>query len=75
MRLLLVFLLTALVDLFWAKYIRHVAAKRATLAAFHSTYIILIGGVCTLLYVMDPHTILAAGAGAFVGTWVSVKFL
>jgi uncharacterized membrane protein YfcA len=64
--------LAFLLDLVWAFYVSCVAAKKAGLAAFYSAAIVALGGLNVLLLVRDWRTLLAAGAGAFFGTYLGV---
>ena len=69
-----VFAATAVVDVVWARYVRHIADSRAVPAALYATAIALIGGFVTLTYVGDPVMLLPMSLGACFGTWLAVRF-
>ncbi len=60
-------------DVCWTRYFLEVAAKRAVLAGAWSGAIVAFGAVAVVHYVHDPLAILAAVAGSFLGTYVTVK--
>lgn len=64
----LVFVLTAFVDLAWAFYIRTLATDAGIKAAIWSSVIVLCGAFSMISYVEDRWMLLPAVAGAFVGT-------
>lgn len=71
---LLVFLATVVVDWVWALYIIHTSKKNALRAAVLGTLLTCIGSFITLSYIHDQRAIIAAAIGAFVGTYLSIKF-
>lgn len=70
---LLVFGLTALVDAVWARYTMSITAKRPAAAAGYAAAIVLCGGVTILAYTTHPWLLVPSAAGAFAGTWITVK--
>jgi hypothetical protein len=71
---LLVFLATLLADVCWTLYFQRVAAKRAHASAFWSSAIIALGAFTITEYTRSPWLILAAVLGAYIGTWLTVRF-
>lgn len=71
---LTVFLVMAILDFIWAKYTYHTAAKRAFPAAVYAGLIMTCNGVVVTSYVHDIYMIGPAIAGAFVGTYTSIKW-
>lgn len=74
MQFIIVFLLVTVVDFFWAMYIKHTANSNALLASIYGAAISLISGLITLSYVADHMMIIPACLGAFVGTYLCVKY-
>jgi hypothetical protein len=72
--LFLVFVATIVVDWIWAAYIIHTSKKNTLKASILATLITCIGSFVTLSFIEDHRAIIAAGAGAFVGTFLSIKF-
>lgn len=70
----LVMIAIAIVDVFWTWYIQFSGDRKAFKAAGASTMIMFIGAFATTNYVHDNILILAAGIGAFLGTYFTVKF-
>lgn len=73
MKFLLVFLGMAAYDFVWTELINATTAGRELRAAFTSTLLLTVGALCVIEYVKEPWLILAAGAGGFVGTYLSVR--
>lgn len=69
----IVFFATALADFFWAKYILAIGGRSAGLAALWSSAIVMVNAAAIVVYVREPATIGAAVAGAFLGTYLSVR--
>lgn len=67
----LVMLAVALLDACWTFYIAAVAKKTPGRAAMWSSLIMLFGAFVALSYVQRPILVLAAGIGAFVGTYIA----
>lgn len=70
---ILVFLATATADVFWTKYMLEVAEKRAAWAALWSAGIIGLGAFTVVSYTHDARMLVPAMAGAFVGTFLTVR--
>ncbi len=73
MKYLLVFFVMTLTDIVWARYTAAVAKGSAVAAGIWAMGIILFGSYVTLAYVDDATTLIPAAAGAFTGTYLSMK--
>jgi len=62
-------------DLIWAVYTKHIIGKSPWLASFWSSIIILLNGTITVAYVGRPWLLIPAALGAFIGTFVAVKWI
>jgi hypothetical protein len=71
---LLVFFAVAIVDVFWTRYFQATAEKKATQAGIFSSFIILFGAISTRAYVHDGWLIIPAALGAYLGTYLTVKY-
>lgn len=69
----LVFTATVIADVVWAEWARAVADKRPIRAGLFSAGIILCGTYATVEIVKDHWLFVPALAGAFLGTWGSVR--
>ena len=74
MKSLAVGLAVALADGLWALWIGAVAANRPILAGVYSVGLICCGAFVTVAYVQDRRQLLPASIGAFVGTYLSVRY-
>lgn len=72
MKFILVFFAVALADVFWTKYMQAVSDDQALGAAFWSALIIAMSAFTTVEYINDRRVTIAAVAGAFVGTYLTV---
>lgn len=63
-----------LADVCWTLYFMKVSEKKALQSAFWGSIIILFGAVSTTSYVNDHSLVLAAILGAFIGTYVTVRY-
>jgi hypothetical protein len=66
---------SAVLDLAWSIYTRHLVARRAGPAAFWSAIIILNVGLNTIAYTENHWLLLPSASGAFVGTYISTRYL
>ena len=73
MKALLAFAAMIAVDVMWAKYILAASDRQALPAACWSAGIVLGGAVVTLAYVESAWNLIPACAGAFAGTWWTVR--
>lgn len=69
-----VFSALAALDFVWAKYTYAMTARHPTLAGVYASVIILFSGYAAIGYTQNPWMLLPAMAGAFVGTWLAVRF-
>ena len=70
---LTIFLIVAATDVVWAKYTAAIAQKRKFAASWSAVLIIVFGGFTMTSYVQDIWLLIPAGAGAFFGTWITVR--
>ncbi len=68
-----VFVITLLVDIAWTKYLLRAAEKRAHPASMWSAVIVGLGGLNVLVYTQNPWALIPAAAGAYIGTWWTIK--
>lgn len=73
MNYVIAFAAMAALDFVWGNYTRNVADGRRVPSALWAAGIVFFNATVTLAYVGDHWTILPAAAGAFVGTYFSVK--
>lgn len=73
MKHLAVFAAMAVIDYFWARYLAGVAAGAALVSSAWSAGIVALGALVTVEYVHDTSLVFAATAGAFCGTYISVR--
>jgi len=71
---LVVFLVTAFSDTLWAIYIRRVTHGKTLSASTLSAIIIIAGGLVAIEYIGNNWYLLPAAIGAFVGTFLTIKF-
>lgn len=74
MSYLLVFLAVAAADVCWTLYFIETGKRNAAKAAAWSALIVALGAFTTVAYVHERGLILAAVAGAFAGTWATIRF-
>ncbi len=74
-KFILVMISLIIVDILWAVYIVYSSKKQAIKAAFASSGIMLLGMYSTVSYIHDIRLGAAAIIGAFIGTYISLKFL
>lgn len=74
MQFLLVMVVVCLADVCWTKFIIESANKEAMKSAVWSSLIILCGAFSTLSFVDDKRFVLAGMIGAFIGTYVTVRW-
>ena len=71
---MLVFVAVAAVDALWSLWIGSVGGHHAAQAGAYATLLLLAGAFVTLSYVRDRRLLLPAALGAFIGTYLSVRF-
>ena len=70
---LIVFGLSFLVDIVYAKYTVAASVRQPAIAGCWSSLIFLIGGLNVSAYVTNHWLLFPAAAGAFFGTYIGVK--
>jgi hypothetical protein len=71
---LIAFGMMVLLDFCWARYVRHVADKSALRSAAWAVVLYALTGGLYISIVHNPYLLIPACAGAFVGTYVSVRY-
>jgi hypothetical protein len=69
---LAIFLIVALTDIVWARYISCAAQGKRLGGSVYAVIITLMGGFTMTSYVHDLWLLVPAGAGAFVGTYLII---
>ena len=64
----------ALADICWVYYFIKVEERKAMAASIWSTIIVALGAFSVENYVNDNTFVLAAMIGAFIGTYISIKY-
>lgn len=64
----------ALADGLWALWMGAVAAGHPVAAGLYSVGLICCGAFVTVAYVQDRWQLIPASVGAFVGTYLSVRY-
>lgn len=75
LKFLLVFICVTVTDGCWAIYIVKTAQKKALPAATWGAAISLLAAFTVIMYTEDHHFLFASVLGAFVGTYISIKFI
>jgi hypothetical protein len=70
---LFVFVMTAIVDWMWGKYIIHTSERSAFKSAMYSSLLTAMGAYITISFVSDHRMLVPAIFGAFFGTYLTVK--
>jgi len=63
-----------LADVAWTQYFIKVSERKSLSSGIWSASIIIFGAICTMNYVGDPTMLVAAGIGAFIGTYITVEY-
>ena len=71
---ILVMISVCLADVCWTKYFVYVAKKEALKSAIWSALIVVCGIVSFISYMDDRRLTIAAVIGAFIGTYLTVKY-
>ena len=69
------FFAMVLLDVVWAAYTKKVQKNHPALAGMYASAIMIINAAVTISYVNDPWMLLPVAAGAFVGSYLGVRFL
>ncbi|MDI6821003.1 MAG: hypothetical protein QMD65_02365 [Patescibacteria group bacterium] len=73
-KIILVFLATAISDVLWTFYIRRTGQGKALAASSFTFLIALLGGIAVVTYVENPWYLVPTAFGAFIGTFISIKW-
>ena len=71
---ILVFFLTAIVDILWILYLKYAADRKAIKGGFYGMMIYLAAGINIISYTTHWLLLVPAAAGAFMGTSLAIKF-
>ena len=71
---LFVFVGVAVLDVLWAWYIRHTASNNAWRASLAAVGLTVCGAFLTLEYVQNRWMLIPAALGAFVGTFIPLRW-
>jgi hypothetical protein len=71
---LFVFLSLVALDFVWAKYTQAITDKKPINAGLYAILILALGGFSIISYTTDHMLLIPACAGAFVGTYLAVRF-
>lgn len=69
-----VFVTAFILDIAWALYIRRTASGKAMASAFFASLLMVLGAYNTMSYVNEPWLIAPIVAGAFIGTYLVVRY-
>lgn len=72
--MLLVFLVVLVADMLWVQYIDYVAKYRPVLAANFGVLVYAASSMAIIAYTSDPIFLLPAFIGAWIGTYVVVRW-
>lgn len=72
---LLVFGMSAAIDLFWVLAVHYTTIKAPIRAGLWSAVLALIGALGTYAYIYDPRMLLPYTMGSFIGTYYAVHRL
>ena len=70
----LVFLAVTVLNFLWAAYISHTSKGNVLHASLYAFAISLLSGIVTLTYASDHMMVIPAAFGAFVGTYLCLKY-
>jgi hypothetical protein len=71
---IVIFLVMVAVDWVWASYTKSVTEKKPIAAGVHAVGILAFGAVSVIGYTSNHWLLIPACGGAFVGTYLAVKF-
>lgn len=69
-----VFFLTAIADIIWVLYIKHISLENANKAGIMGVLIYFFAGLNIIGYTTNPWLLIPASVGAYLGTVLAIKF-
>ena len=71
---LLVTISVAVADVCWTMWFLKTANRNAVKAGIWSALVILFGAFSTISWIDDRRFLIASMIGAFLGTWITIKY-
>jgi len=71
---IIVFLSMFVVDVFYAIYLKSIENNKPIFASFMAMIVFFVASIATIGYIDNHWLLIPACMGAFVGTWVGVKY-
>ncbi len=75
LKFMLVFVCVTITDACWAFYIVKASQKKALPASVWGSMISMLTSITVIAYTEDHRFIIASVLGAFVGTYLSIKYI
>lgn len=69
-----VFIGVLILDLIYGEYTKASADRRIWSASINAALLVLPAGFVAISYIADPALLLFSFCGAFVGTWISIRY-
>jgi hypothetical protein len=74
LKYILVFVAMIATDYIWSEWMKSVSEKKAIRAGLFSIGTVLAGSFVIISYIENPKYLIPACLGAFVGTYISVRY-
>ena len=71
---LIIFISLVLIDIAYIFYLKYVAQNKINKASNWASVVTLLNGIIIINYSSDIYSVLSAMIGAYVGTFISMKF-
>jgi xanthine/uracil permease len=71
---LIIFVSLVLIDIVYIFYLKYVAQNKINKASAWASVVTLLNGIIIINYSSDIYSVLSAMIGAYVGTFISMKF-
>jgi xanthine/uracil permease len=71
---LIIFISLVLIDIVYIFYLKYVAQNKINKASGWASVVTLLNGIIIINYSSDIYSVLSAMIGAYVGTFISMKF-
>jgi len=71
---LIIFVSLVLIDIVYIFYLKYVAQNKINKASSWASVVTLLNGIIIINYSSDIYSVLSAMIGAYVGTFISMKF-